>query len=271
MCDWVADARRVAMWVLLAASLQGGAFAQEQHAAQVAGYWTTDARWQSTIRSKTRQDYFWVGRMWGRIDATGKVRFDADNGCIALGLLAPSVANYSWSGTVNVSNCQVNDMDGRYDVSVSGGKPHLSLRFHSMRMMPGLKQDVYEVNGTFSRYNPLGSGIEPVRQGAKTGVTQVTTQQQGEGTGSYEGRLKALIRPNITRPVGTLPEGPVTVDVEISTAQGGKVRDVRLVRPSGSPAWDSAVMGAVARTGTLPRDVDGRVPPTVIVSFSAKE
>ncbi len=75
MCDWVADARRVALWVLLAASLQGGAFAQEQHAAQVAGYWTTDARWQSTIRSKTRPDYFWVGRIWGRIDATGKVRW----------------------------------------------------------------------------------------------------------------------------------------------------------------------------------------------------
>lgn len=249
----------------------GGAFAQEQHAAPIAGYWTTDARWQSTMRSKTRTDYFWVGRMWGRIDATGKVRFDADNGCVALGLLEPLFGNTSWQGVVKITNCQVSDMDGRYSVSVSSSRQQLSLRFSSMRSSTAGVLDNYEVNGTFSRYNPLGAGRQSVEPGAKRSVSQVTTQQQAAGSASYAGRLKASISQNITRPVGSLPAGSVTVDVEISTAQDGRVRDVRLVRQSGSPAWDSAVMGAVARTGTLPPDVDGRVPPTVVVSFSAKE
>ncbi len=209
--------------------------------------------------------------MWGRIDATGKVRFDADNGCIALGLLEPYIGNTTWQGTVQITNCQVGDMNGRYSVSVSSARQQLSLRFSAMRSATAGALDNYEVNGTFSRYNPLGAGSDSVGPAAKSAVAQVTTQQQADGASSYVGRLKARISPNITRPVGTLPEGPVTVDVEISTAPDGRVKNVRLVRQSGSPAWDSAVMGAVARTGTLPRDVDGRVPPTVIVSFGAKE
>ncbi|RYF35984.1 MAG: protein TolA, partial [Comamonadaceae bacterium] len=36
---------------------------------------------------------------------------------------------------------------------------------------------------------------------------------------------------------------------------------------SGSPAWDEAVQRALERTGSLPRDVDGRVPSPVVIGF----
>ncbi len=264
-------ARQGAFGVILGASLLGGAFAQDQHAAQIAGYWTTDARWQSTIRSKTRQDYFWVGRMWGRIDSTGKTRFDADNGCIAIGLVTPKVANYSWSGTVSVSNCQASDMDGRYEAEVSGGKPHLSLRFQSQRVMPQGKLDVYEANGAFAKYNPLGGMAPSSNVMPRAAAAGVSTPGNAGVQSPYIGRVKALIQAGINRPIGGLPEGPVTTSVEIRSSPAGRVMGVRLVRASGSQAWDAAVMGAAARTGVLPRDVDGRTPQSLVVSFSAKE
>ena len=45
----------------------------------------------------------------------------------------------------------------------------------------------------------------------------------------------------------------------------------RLVKSSGHAAWDDAVLRAIDRTGTLPRDTDGRVPSTLIVAFRPKE
>jgi colicin import membrane protein len=41
----------------------------------------------------------------------------------------------------------------------------------------------------------------------------------------------------------------------------------RLVKPSGNAAWDDAVLRAIDRAGTLPRDVDGRVPTSIEISF----
>ena len=35
--------------------------------------------------------------------------------------------------------------------------------------------------------------------------------------------------------------------------------------------WDDAVLRAIDRTGSLPRDVDGRVPPTLIMAFRPQE
>ena len=41
----------------------------------------------------------------------------------------------------------------------------------------------------------------------------------------------------------------------------------RLVTSSGHPDWDEAVLRAVDRTGTLPRDTDGRVPAVITITF----
>ncbi|MBK6616235.1 hypothetical protein [Ottowia sp.] len=129
--------------------------AQQAHAQKIAGYWTSDARFSSRIPSKTQAEYFWVGRMWGRIDATGKLRFDADNGCVATGLLAPSYGVNSWSGLANVVECKNAGLNGRYTMTVSGGQPHLTVGLSSSRPMPGnIYPDVFEATGTFARYRP---------------------------------------------------------------------------------------------------------------------
>jgi TonB family protein len=247
------------------------ASAQEQHAAQIAGYWHSDARWQSTIRSKTRPDSFWVGRMWGRIDATGKMRFDADNGCVALGLLQPFVGG--WTGSASITNCQVADMNGRWSVSMGGGKPHLSLRFSANRSVTAGALDSYEVGGTFARYDPLGAGgsAQPgsvVAHGALQGGVQGAMQVQqrwasAAGQASYAGRVVAAIRPNIVAPEG-VPQN-AAMEIEIHANPSGTISTSRVVRSSGNRAWDAAVLQGVGKTSALPRDTDGRVPSSIVV------
>jgi colicin import membrane protein len=35
-------------------------------------------------------------------------------------------------------------------------------------------------------------------------------------------------------------------------------------------AWDDAILRAIEKTGTLPRDTDGRVPASMILGFSLR-
>ena len=44
----------------------------------------------------------------------------------------------------------------------------------------------------------------------------------------------------------------------------------RLVKSSGLPAWDQAALRALQKTERLPRDIDGRVPPALIVQLKPK-
>lgn len=59
---------------------------------------------------------------------------------------------------------------------------------------------------------------------------------------------------------------PVAV-VEISAEPDGKVLSFRLRESSGYPKWDEAVMQAVSKVPLLPSDVDGIVPPRLIIDF----
>lgn len=83
---------------------------------------------------------------------------------------------------------------------------------------------------------------------------------------SYAGKLIARVKPNIvlTDPISGKPEAVV----EVRAAPSGTIFSRRLVTSSGNPAWDDAVLRAIDRTGELPRDVDGRVPPVVLISFT---
>jgi hypothetical protein len=90
--------------------------------------------------------------MWGRVDATGKMQFQADNGCVSTGLLEPGMG-LTWSGRVNIEGCKESDMNGRYTAYVRGGEGQqaLSMKFSTSRQSGG-KTDGYEVSGTFTRY-----------------------------------------------------------------------------------------------------------------------
>ena len=86
---------------------------------------------------------------------------------------------------------------------------------------------------------------------------------------SYGGRIKARIRPNIiyTDSGGGNP----VAEVEVRVAPDGTIIGRKLIKLSGDAEWDKAVLRAVDKTETLPRDVDGRVPSLLVISFQPRE
>lgn len=86
---------------------------------------------------------------------------------------------------------------------------------------------------------------------------------------SYGGKVRAAVRPNVvfTDDVAGNP----TAEVEVRTTLDGTIISQRLVKSSGNKAWDEAVIKAVIRTGTMPKDVDGRVPESFSLVFRPKD
>jgi len=93
--------------------------------------------------------------------------------------------------------------------------------------------------------------------------------QSAAPSASYAGLVTARIRPNIVY-TGSLSDNPAA-EVEVRTAPGGTILSRRLVKSSGHKDWDDAVLRAIDRTPSLPRDSDGRVPPTLIIAFRPNE
>jgi len=84
---------------------------------------------------------------------------------------------------------------------------------------------------------------------------------------AYAGRLIGHIKSQIVMPdLDRLPPS-LAAEVEVRATASGTVLSRRLLRPSGNPAWDEAVLRAIDRSGTLPRDTDGRVPTTIRITF----
>ena len=64
------------------------------------------------------------------------------------------------------------------------------------------------------------------------------------------------VKPNIVYP-DAISGNPRAV-VEVRAAPDGNHRRQKLIQSSGNKAWDDAVLRALEKTETLPRDVDGR-------------
>lgn len=108
-------------------------------------------------------------------------------------------------------------------------------------------------------------------QAGATGAPDSTgTAQQSAGpSASYAGRIKARIKPNITF-YEDVPSNPTAV-VEVRAAPDGTILGRRLVKSSGVPAWDDAVLRAIDKTEVLPRDTDGRVPSPIEIAFRPRD
>ena len=104
--------------------------------------------------------------------------------------------------------------------------------------------------------------------GAETSTTG-SAQRSAGPSASYAGRIMARIKPNITftDPINGNPMATVLVKL----APDGTIVDKRLVKSSGVPAWDAAVLRAIEKTEVLPRDIDGRVPPPFEIDFRARD
>jgi colicin import membrane protein len=99
------------------------------------------------------------------------------------------------------------------------------------------------------------------------GSTGSAAQSSGPSA-SWGARVQARVKPNIvfTDDISGNPKA----EVEVRMAPDGTIIGKRLVRSSGVKAWDEAVLRALERTEVLPRDVDGRVPSTVVIDFRPK-
>lgn len=105
--------------------------------------------------------------------------------------------------------------------------------------------------------------------GSGAATSSGTAAQSSGPSASYTGRLVAAIKPNIVF-TEALSGNPAT-EVEVRAGPSGTILSHRIVRSSGNKDWDEAVSRAIDRTGTLPRDVDGRVPPVLSIVFRPKE
>ncbi|QNP60784.1 cell envelope integrity protein TolA [Paenacidovorax monticola] len=106
--------------------------------------------------------------------------------------------------------------------------------------------------------------------GATGGETATGTAQRSSGpSGSYGGKVAAKVRPNIVYP-DAISGNPRAV-VEVRAAPDGTIVGRRLIQSSGNKAWDEAVLRALDKTETLPRDVDGRVPSSLEIGFRPQD
>jgi colicin import membrane protein len=93
-----------------------------------------------------------------------------------------------------------------------------------------------------------------------------TALKDAAPSASYAGKLIARIKPNILLTENVT--GNPAADVEVRASPTGTILSRRLVKSSGNKDWDDAVLRAIDRTGELPRDVDGRVPPVLVITFT---
>jgi colicin import membrane protein len=109
------------------------------------------------------------------------------------------------------------------------------------------------------------------------GIAGATGEPNSTGTAArtagpsatYAGRIKARIMPNIV--FGDTIAGNPQATVEVKAGPDGTIIGKRLLKSSGVPAWDEAVLRAIDKTEILPRDTDGRVPSSFEISFRPRE
>ncbi|MFM8757347.1 MAG: TonB family protein [Limnohabitans sp.] len=102
--------------------------------------------------------------------------------------------------------------------------------------------------------------------GATGGENATGSAARSSGpSASYASRLVGRIRPNIVM-TGEFAGNPRT-EVEVRVAADGTILSSRIVKSSGVKAWDDAVLRAIEKTEIFPKDIDGRVPPVMVLGF----
>jgi colicin import membrane protein len=106
--------------------------------------------------------------------------------------------------------------------------------------------------------------------GATGGAEAKGSAQKSSGpSAGYAGKVRAAVKPNVifTDDISGNPKA----EIEVHTTLDGSIISQRLVKSSGDKAWDDAAIKAVIRTGTLPRDIDGKVPTPMILEIRPRD
>ena len=86
----------------------------------------------------------------------------------------------------------------------------------------------------------------------------------------YAASIQAAIRPNITFDPSSLTGNPA-VEILVGLTADGAIIAATVVKSSGAEGWDTAAMRAVRKTERLPKDENGRVPPTLALVLRPRE
>ena len=89
--------------------------------------------------------------------------------------------------------------------------------------------------------------------------------KSSEPSAGYAGKVRARVLPNVV--FNDDIAGNPVAEVTVTTTADGTIMSQKLSKSSGNKAWDDAVIKAIVRTGSLPRDIDGRVPTPMIIEF----
>ena len=93
--------------------------------------------------------------------------------------------------------------------------------------------------------------------------------QNAAPSAGYAGRIKGKIRPLIIYPKED--NANPMAEVQVTLGPDGRILGSKVLKPSADPDWDRAVLGAIDKAESLPRDTDGRVPPVIILTFRPRE
>ena len=112
----------------------------------------------------------------------------------------------------------------------------------------------------------------PTNGNGAAGSTGTAAQSSGPST-SYAARVGGLVKRNITLTDAQRDEIPGNpgLDIDIKALPDGTLLIPHIVKSSGYKAWDDAVLNAINKLETLPRDVDGKVPGRVPLTFRPKD
>lgn len=103
--------------------------------------------------------------------------------------------------------------------------------------------------------------------GATGEPTSTGTAARNSGpSAGYAGRIALRVKSNLEFAVSSI-EGNPEARVEIRVSPTGTIIARRLTKSSGIPAYDEAILRAVDKTGVLPIDDNGRVPPVMDLGF----
>lgn len=104
--------------------------------------------------------------------------------------------------------------------------------------------------------------------GGGTPDARGTAAHSAGPSASWAGQVRAAVRPNIV--FAEDYSGSPSAEVEVRMAADGSITSRRLVKSSGHPGWDLAVLRALDKTAKLPLD-KGRVHSPVILTFRPRD
>jgi colicin import membrane protein len=104
--------------------------------------------------------------------------------------------------------------------------------------------------------------------GGTPGSTGTAAQSAAPSAG-WVGRVKGKIRPLIIYSEDSAANP--TTEVQVALQPDGRITGSKVIKSSGDAEWDRAVLRAIEKAETLPRDADGRVPSVLILTFRPRE